>query len=182
MKVLERGTVKYLLCVMASITLLCGAAIAQEDGLTSAADGTFQVSIELTDPSETAAQISGLEDIFLEKDAGTGALADQTMDVCVYMSEGGSYGVQIAADSLSDGNFFYPYGVGISQGLGSSGSAQLDIDGETVEQTVSPFAASTSSNCDAQPTLLITIKDRDTGEFEGAFSAVATVRIDIVPD
>lgn len=180
---MERGIAKYMLGVIASSTLFSSAALAQEDGLTSVADGSFQVSVELTESTEIEAQISGLEDIFLEKEAGAGALADQTMDVCVHISQGGSYGVKITADSLSDGDdLFYPYSVSISQGLGSSGFAELVVDDETVEQTVRPFTASIRSDCDTQPTLQITIKDRDTGDFEGAFSAVATVRVEIFPE
>lgn len=174
---------KFVFGCLALLLLFAPSVMAQEAGSVSVADGGFDVSIDLTEAAGSEVEISGLQDIFFEKEAGANALADETMSVCVYMSQGGTYGIRVTADPLTeDDSLFYPYSVSVSQMLLDAGSGTLNIDDQQVSQYVHPFQASMTQNCSLGPTVTLTVGDRDAGEFEGSFSATATVRVEIFPE
>ena len=147
------------------------------EGMTST--GSLTLSVTLNAPSNALIKISGLEDVSFVKDVGAGPASDDTQTACVYMSEAGSFNVQVTANPLSANNKFYNYKLVVSDGTAQN-SVELNVSDTSESKTLSGINASTIKGCsDGDPLQLVF---SDEGDIAEDFTASAQISLLVSPD
>lgn len=138
---------KRLLTLGACAAALPLLATAATDGtLGDTSTGTLTFTLTVTDPAPTGTQIqiTGLTDFEFDATVGDAAPADQSIDLCVYMDNSGTYNAQVTATALEDtGSTLYPY---TFEYLDTVSSTSIGGTVSTTENVVMEQAALTSSN------------------------------------
>lgn len=145
-------------------------------------DTSFNVSVEVSE-APTLISITGLSDIMIDKIIGEGAGDEQDMQACVYMTDGETYSVEVAADALVSGNQHYPYKIKLSQSnvIGAP-ELLLDVGATTSNDEQFGFTGSPVEGCPLRPKLTVSVIDVGSTSISEAFSAQAVVRLTVKPE
>ena len=151
---------------IATTLLLPSIAFAQNDGAVGEASSQASVTYTLivTDPP-TRIRVSGLEDLNFEYTIGGVSIPEQSIGVCVYISDDSvdTYDLQLQAAPLTDGGTPYPYDVVYADVANPNIQHASTVTDTGYDQTVSGFTANNDDqNCsvDGRPaTLRVNIPD-----------------------
>lgn len=166
------------MCAGAALLVLpASGAVDGFEGMTST--GSLTLSVSLTARPAATIKITGLEDVSFVKDVGTGPATDDTQTACVYMSEAGTFNVQITANPLTANNQFYNYKLVVSDGTAQN-SVELNVSNTAESETLSGITASTISGCSGEDPLQLVISDE--GDLSGDFNASAQISLLVSPD
>ena len=161
----------------AMVLLPASGAVDGFEGMTST--GSLTLSVTLNAPSAATIKITGLEDVSFVKEAGSGALSDDTQTACVYMSEPGLFNVEITANPLISNEKFYAYKLVVSDGTAQK-SVELNVSNAAETETLTDISASTSSGCGGNDPLQLVISDE--GDLSAEFSASTQISLRVSPD
>ena len=171
--------------ILSAAACFCIPALAHAatDGtLGTSSTGEIGVSVKLT-PQPAQISITGLKDVNFDKTIGDSLSADQTLEACVFMDEGGTYAVEVDAEPLSSGGQHYPYDLSIDQNVTGSEKIELSITNTSEEGSASGFNSSNVEGCNGgDARLMIKFEDVGNPAITGTFSAAATVTLVVVPD
>ena len=136
---------KRILLLFASILLIGGTALAATQGeLGPSSQGDFDVNLVITNSANI--KISGLENYHIDYKVTDDIPAPETMDICVYMDQPGTYTVNIDAAVLTDTVTNYPYTYTYTDNANSAIFKTETIS--DAASTAPPVSGFTSSNVD----------------------------------
>ena len=99
---------KHIFPTLIATVLITGPALAANDGtLGTESSGDFDITYTVTQDANI--KITGLANVDLDFSLYDGIPTEETVPLCVYMDEVGSYSVSVKAAPLNDGNADFPY-------------------------------------------------------------------------
>lgn len=111
---------------------------------TSAGEIGVSVALEREAPK---IKISGLGDISFERTMDQSVQSNQMIEACIFMTQAGTYSVNVKAHPLIEGSVHYPYALRIDPGVSSLATFDQTITDTMIEGTISGLTPSYAENC-----------------------------------